>query len=115
MSSPRLLMSNIAIHGFLLLISLSLISCQGYGGGGGGGYGSGGGGYGGGEEYEPPTKKTKFNIGFNLPAMSISLPKLELPQISIKASVKDKKPFTLKLPIIKFNAHASTEEDDGYG
>ena len=60
--------------------------------------------------YEPPPK-TKFNIGFNLPAMSISLPKLELPQISIKASVKNKKPFTLKLPIIKFNAHANTEEE----
>ena len=47
--------------------------------------------------------------------MSISLPKLELPQISIKASVKQKKPFTLQLPVIKFNAHAATEEDDsGY-
>lgn len=72
------------------------------------GYGEGGG-------YEAPPPKTKFNIGFNLPAMSISLPKLELPQISIKASVKNKKPFTLKMPVIKFNAHASTEEDHEYG
>ena len=72
------------------------------------GYGEGGG-------YEAPPPKTKFNIGFNLPAMSISLPKLELPQISIKASVKNKKPFTLKMPVIKFNAHASTEEDNEYG
>lgn len=49
--------------------------------------------------------------------MSISLPKLELPQISIKASVRQKKPFTLQLPVIKFNAHATTEEDEdqGYG
>lgn len=74
-----------------------------------GGYEEGGGGY----EHPPP--KTKFNIGFNLPAMSISLPKLELPQISIKASVKNKKPFTLQMPVIKFNAHASTEEDHEYG
>ena len=66
------------------------------------------------EGYAPPPK-TKFNIGFNLPAMSITLPKLELPQISIKASVKNKKPFTLKMPIIKFNAHASSEEDNEYG
>jgi hypothetical protein len=78
------------------------------------GYGGGDGGYGGGS-YEAPPPKTKFNIGFNLPAMSISLPKLELPQISIKASVKNKKPFTLKMPIIKFNAHASTEEEYGGG
>lgn len=79
----------------------SLVSCQEYGGEGG--------------NYETPTKNTKFNIGFNLPAMSISLPKLELPQISIKASMKNKKPFTLQLPIIKFNAHASQEEvEDGY-
>lgn len=73
-----------------------------------GGYEEGGG-------YEAPPPKTKFNIGFNLPAMSISLPKLELPQISIKASVKNKKPFTLKMPVIKFNAHASTEDDNEYG
>lgn len=72
------------------------------------GYGDGGG-------YEAPPPKTKFNIGFNLPAMSISLPKLELPQISIKASVKNKKPFVLKMPVIKFNAHASTEEEGEYG
>lgn len=68
----------------------------------------------GGANYEAPAKNTKFNIGFNLPAMSISLPKLELPQISIKASMKNKKPFTLQLPIIKFNAHASTEEEESY-
>ena len=67
-----------------------------------------------GYEQPPPTKNTKFNIGFNLPAMSISLPKLELPQISIKASMKNKKPFVLQLPIIKFNAHASSEEEDAY-
>lgn len=73
-----------------------------------GGYEEGGG-------YEHPPPKTKFNIGFNLPAMSISMPKLELPQISIKASVKNKKPFTLKMPVIKFNAHASTEDDNDYG
>lgn len=66
----------------------------------------------GGSYPEPPAQKMKFNIGFNLPSMSISLPKLELPQISIKASVKQKKPFTLQLPVIKFNAHAATEEDD---
>ena len=46
--------------------------------------------------------------------MSISLPKLELPQISIKASVKNKKPFVLKLPVIKFNGYANTEEDNSY-
>ena len=65
--------------------------------------------------YEHPPNKMKFNIGFNLPSMSISLPKLELPQISIKASVKNKKPFTLKLPVIKFNGYANTEEDNSYG
>lgn len=65
--------------------------------------------------YEQPPSKMKFNIGFNLPSMSISLPKLELPQISIKASVKNKKPFTLKLPVIKFNGYANSEEDNSYG
>jgi len=85
----------------LLLILPALVLSQEYGEDDGGGY-------------EQPHKNTKFNIGFNLPAMSISLPKLELPQISIKASMKNKKPMVLKLPIIKFNAHASSEEDD-YG
>lgn len=65
--------------------------------------------------YDQPPSKMKFNIGFNLPSMSISLPKLELPQISIKASVKNKKPFTLKLPVIKFNGYANSEEDNSYG
>lgn len=64
--------------------------------------------------HEEQPSKMKFNIGFNLPSMSISLPKLELPQISIKASVKNKKPFTLKLPVIKFNGYANTEEDNSH-
>lgn len=90
----------IFFQSFLVIILLAItieVNCD-------GGYG--------GSYPEPPAQKMKFNIGFNLPSMSISLPKLELPQISIKASVKQKKPFTLQLPVIKFNAHAATEEDD---
>lgn len=74
-------------------------------------YNSGGGGSYNTYEEEAPAPKLKFNIGFNVPSMSISLPKLELPQISIRASIKQKKPFQLQLPQISFTKHISAEED----
>ena len=37
----------------------------------------------------------------------------ELPQISIRAAIRQKKPFQLQFPRITFNSHVSaTEEDD---
>ncbi|KAI1282133.1 hypothetical protein HDE_13256 [Halotydeus destructor] len=85
----------------ILTIGLTLVSAQ-YGGGS----------YGQEEEHQEPSRKLKFNIGFNVPSMSISLPKLELPQISIKASIKQRKPFQLRLPRITFNSHVSATEED---
>jgi hypothetical protein len=97
----------------LLCALIGYVSCQ-YGGGNNNNYGmSMSAKTPAAEEDDGGSGKLRFNIGFNVPSMSISLPKLELPQISIRAAIKQRKPFRLQLPKISFSSSVSaTEEDD---
>jgi len=69
-----------------------------------------------GNGYQKPQEEgnnIKLNLGVNVPAMSIKLPKLELPQITIRASIKQRKqPFRLQLPQISFSAHGNTDDEE---
>ncbi|KAH9407272.1 hypothetical protein TYRP_012822 [Tyrophagus putrescentiae] len=93
------------------------VHCQ-YGGGGGGGYGGGGGGgYGGGGGGGSGRKHIKLNFGIHVPPIVLKMPRMEVPQVSIKANFlrqPNAKPLELDLPPppqISFGDNG----DNGYG